>query len=204
MSEHVSTSETTDSTPTPTTDGRARKPRWRATAAVTSGLFLVLAGCTSAPDTAAAPPSASASSSASTPPSASGVPSTTPGSGSSGASTSPSSSSGGSGSSSSSTGPTASATDSPPADALLLSIFESGGKVTPNGQKINVRVGQQVTLDVTSDRDDEIHAHTGGDGYELEVKAGVPTTGSFTLDSAGSFEVESHKLEKVIVILNAR
>jgi hypothetical protein len=67
-----------------------------------------------------------------------------------------------------------------------------------------VRVGQQVTLDVTSDRDDEIHAHIGGDGYELEVKAGVPTTGSFTLDSAGSFEVESHKLEKVIVILNAR
>jgi heme/copper-type cytochrome/quinol oxidase subunit 2 len=82
--------------------------------------------------------------------------------------------------------------------------LESGGKVTPNGQKINVRVGQQVTLEVTSDRDDQIHAHIGGDGYELEVKAGVPTTGSFTLSSAGSFEVESHKLEKVIVILNAR
>ena len=31
-----------------------------------------------------------------------------------------------------------------------------------------------------------------------------PARGSFTLDSPGSFEVESHHLEKIIVILNAR
>ena len=64
--------------------------------------------------------------------------------------------------------------------------------------------GQTVKLTVTSDSDDEIHAHTGGDGYELDVPAGRTTTGRFTLDSPGSFEVESHHLEKVIVILNAR
>ncbi|GAA1435406.1 hypothetical protein GCM10009616_32440 [Microlunatus lacustris] len=57
---------------------------------------------------------------------------------------------------------------------------------------------------MTSDTDDEIHAHTAGEGYELAVTAGQPATGSFTLTSAGSFEVESHHLEKVIVILNAR
>ena len=28
--------------------------------------------------------------------------------------------------------------------------------------------------------------------------------GSFTIDSPGSFEIESHHLEKIIVILNAR
>ncbi len=61
-----------------------------------------------------------------------------------------------------------------------------------------------MVLNVTSDEDDEIHAHTSGDGYELEVKAGVPASGSFTLTSPGSFEVESHHLGKVIVILNAR
>ena len=87
--------------------------------------------------------------------------------------------------------------------ALVVDITIAGGKVTPNGQKVPVKVGQQVTLRVTSDEDDEIHAHTGGDGYELEVPAGKPTTGSFTLTSAGSFEVESHHLEKIIVILNA-
>ena len=54
----------------------------------------------------------------------------------------------------------------------------------------------------SSDEDDEIHAHTGGDGYELEVPAGEATTGTFTPTSPSSFEIESHHLEKVIVVLN--
>jgi hypothetical protein len=171
----------------------------------------VLAACTSAPDPSTAPPAGASSGSASGAATGSGSASAAPsGTGSaSGAATATGSASGapsgGAAPSGAGTGGTApSSTDSPPADALLLTILESGGKVTPNGQKLNVRVGQQVTLDVTSDRDDEIHAHIGGDGYELKVQAGVDTTGSFTLDSAGSFEVESHKLDKVIVILNAR
>ena len=93
---------------------------------------------------------------------------------------------------------------SPAADALTVDITIAGGDVTPNGEKLDVAVGQEVVLDVTSDEDDEIHAHTGGDGFELAVTAGQPATGSFTLTSAGSFEVESHHLGKVIVILNAR
>jgi hypothetical protein len=87
---------------------------------------------------------------------------------------------------------------------LTVNIAISDGKTVPSGKKINVRVGQKVVLNVTSDIDDEIHAHIGGEGYELPVKAGTPAKGSFTLDSPGSFEVESHHLEKIIVILNAR
>ena len=74
----------------------------------------------------------------------------------------------------------------------------------PQWEKIDASVGQKVILQVASDIDDEIHAHTGGDGYELEVKADEPTTGTFTLSDPGSFEVESHHLEKTIVILNVR
>jgi hypothetical protein len=88
--------------------------------------------------------------------------------------------------------------------ALTINITISKGKTTPSGEKINVRVGQTVILNVTSDTDDEIHAHIGGPGYELPVQAGTPAKGSFTIDSPGSFEVESHHLEKIIVILNAR
>jgi hypothetical protein len=87
---------------------------------------------------------------------------------------------------------------------LTVNINIRGGKTVPNGEKINIRVGQQVILNVTSDTDDEIHAHIGGEGYELPVRAGRPARGSFTIDSPGSFEVESHHLEKIIVILNAR
>ena len=87
---------------------------------------------------------------------------------------------------------------------LVIDITQSQGKLTPSGQKLDVKVGQTVRLTVTSDADDEIHAHTGGDGYELKVKAGQPATGEFVLSSPGSFEVESHNLEQVIVVLNAR
>jgi hypothetical protein len=97
-----------------------------------------------------------------------------------------------------------SASASASASVLTLTITIRGGKVAPNGEKIDARVGQQVVMNVTSDIDDEVHAHTGGNGYELEVPAGKPTTGTFTLPSPGSFEVESHHLGKVIVILNAR
>jgi hypothetical protein len=88
--------------------------------------------------------------------------------------------------------------------ALTINIEIAGGKTVPNGKKINVRVGQKVILSVASDSDDEIHAHLGEKGYELAVRGGTPATGSFILDSPGSFEVESHHLEKTIVILNAR
>jgi hypothetical protein len=88
--------------------------------------------------------------------------------------------------------------------ALTINITIANGKVDPSGKKIDVSVGQEVILQVTSDQDDEIHAHTGGNGYELRVKAGQPTTGSFTVRGPGSFEVESHHLEKIIAILNAR
>lgn len=87
---------------------------------------------------------------------------------------------------------------------LTIPITIADGQVSPNGQKINASVGQPVVLQVTSDEADEIHAHTGGDGYELEVPANTPTTGTFTPTSPGSFEIESHHLEKVIVVLDVR
>lgn len=90
------------------------------------------------------------------------------------------------------------------ADTITLDIAIAAGKVTPSGQKIDARVGQRVVENVTSDVDDEVHAHIGGDGYELAVKAGVPTSGGFTLTSPGSFEVESHHAGQIIAILNVR
>jgi len=107
--------------------------------------------------------------------------------------------------------PTESPTSVPPSSPALnpdypltINIVIAKGKTIPNGVKYDMRVGQKVILNVTSDADDEIHAHTGGAGYEMQVQAGTPAKGSFTLDSPGSFEVESHHLEKIIVILNAR
>ncbi len=108
------------------------------------------------------------------------------------------------GSSAPPTGAPASPSASASAAGLTIDITIADGKVTPNAEKIDVAQGTTVTLNVTSDQDDEIHAHTAGDGYELEVKAGEPATGSFVAADTGSFEIESHHLEKVIAILNVR
>ena len=105
--------------------------------------------------------------------------------------------------------PTVSATPSPtvtpePADEVTIDITIADGQVSPNGTKMKVKVGQRIVLNVTSDEADDIHAHTSGDGLTLDVPAGKKVTGSFTLTRPGSYEVESHHLEKTIVILNAR
>lgn len=141
---------------------------------------LTLTGCTAAPaDTASPSPAATSATPTSTPSaaaSASPSPSATPTPSETGAAT----------------------------DAVTIDITIADGNVTPNGKKIDVAVGQTIVLSVTSDEADEIHAHTEGDGYELEVGTGKQATGEFTLNSPGSYEVESHHLGKTIVILNAR
>jgi plastocyanin len=93
---------------------------------------------------------------------------------------------------------------SAPANAVTIDITIADGQVNPNGEKVNVEVGQTIVLNVTSDEHDEIHAHTEGDGFELEVPAGKKVSGEFTVNSPGRYEVEAHHLEKTIVILNAR
>ena len=108
------------------------------------------------------------------------------------------------GSASGTTSPSAASSSSSNANAVIIDITIANRQVTPSGQKLNLSRGQTVIMHVTSDMDDEIHAHTGGDGYELEVTAGKPATGSFVVSDPGSFEIESHHLEKIIAILNVR
>ena len=100
---------------------------------------------------------------------------------------------------------TSPSTQEPVGDQIKIDVSIKNGKVDPSGKKIEVPVGATVVLNVTSDEDDEIHAHIGsGDGYSLEVQAGKPAQGQFIVQDSGSFEVESHHLGKIIVILNVR
>lgn len=87
---------------------------------------------------------------------------------------------------------------------MVIDITIADGYVDPNGRKIAVPLGSTVALNVTSDIDDEIHAHLGENDYTLDVRAGEPEKGRFVADAPGSFEIESHELGKIIVILNVR
>jgi len=88
--------------------------------------------------------------------------------------------------------------------ALPIAITIAGGDVEPSAETLAASVGQQIRLQVTSDIDDEIHAHTSEDGYALAVRAGETTTGQFRIGQPGRYEVKSHALDKTIVILNVR
>ncbi len=74
--------------------------------------------------------------------------------------------------------------------------------MTPNGDRVDVKAGEPVTLNVTADAAGEIHVHSNPE-QELEYDAGE-TTLTLTIDQPGIVEVESHDLDKVIVQLEVQ
>ena len=97
-------------------------------------------------------------------------------------------------SSTSSTSPTSSSTSSAPssttASGRTIAITVTGSQVTPAPTQVDLPVGQTLTLVITSDHDDQLHAH----GFEIEedIKAGVPATIALTGKDPGVYEVELH------------
>ena len=95
-----------------------------------------------------------------------------------------------------STSATSSATSSTPSATTstttgrTIAITVTGSTVTPAPAQVDLPVGQTLTLVVTSDHDDQLHAH----GFEVEedIKAGVPATVALTGKDPGVYEVELH------------
>ena len=84
-----------------------------------------------------------------------------------------------------------------------IDVTISGGSVTPNGDRVEVSVGQPIELVVKADTAGEIHVHSDPE-HELEYDAGTTTLTPFTIDKPGIVEVESHALEKTIVQLEVK
>ena len=66
-----------------------------------------------------------------------------------------------------------------------------------------VAVGSDITLNITNpNAEDEYHVH----GIDLEQKAakGEMATMNFTLDTPGTYEVESHVTEDVLLVIEVR
>ena len=88
-------------------------------------------------------------------------------------------------------------------DPKVIKVTIEGDSVTPNGERVEVAVGQDVELDVTADEPGEIHVHSSPE-QELEYPAGKSTQTIGGIDQPGTVDVESHALEKVIVQLEVR
>lgn len=87
-------------------------------------------------------------------------------------------------------------------DGVAVDIAVKNGKVTPQGDRVEVKVGQQVTLRVTSDAHDTIHVHSQPE-QEFEIGKGKVEK-SFTIDTPGQIAVEAHHLGVTIVQLVVR
>ena len=89
------------------------------------------------------------------------------------------------------------------AQGVVVAIDIKGGRSTPQGKRVDVKVGQQVFLDITSDADEEIHVHSDPE-HSYEVGPGDRVTKSFTIDTPGQVAVEAHHLDVTIVQLVVR
>lgn len=84
---------------------------------------------------------------------------------------------------------------------MVVPIVFKDGKVTPQGERVEVKVGQKIELHVTSDRDDEVHVHSTPE-HEYEIAKGTKDkTFTFTIKTPGQVAVESHELDVTIVQL---
>ncbi|MDX6278903.1 MAG: hypothetical protein QOJ72_3031 [Nocardioidaceae bacterium] len=90
-----------------------------------------------------------------------------------------------------------------PTKPVTVDIVIKDGKVTPQGERVNVKVGQKIALHVTSDADEEVHVHSEPE-HEYELKPGDDKTYSFSLKVPGQVAVEAHHLDVTIAQLVVR
>ena len=72
----------------------------------------------------------------------------------------------------------------------VITIAYAEGTATGDTERVNVKVGEPITLRFTSDVETEVHIH----GADLEVTAapGVEVVQEFTEDAPGIYEIELH------------
>jgi hypothetical protein len=88
----------------------------------------------------------------------------------------------------------------PTSQTKVIDVTFKGDSVTPNGERVEVSVGQPITLHVSADAPGEIHVHSTPE-QELEYGTGTTDVNLTPIDAPGTIDVESHALEKVIVQL---
>jgi len=85
----------------------------------------------------------------------------------------------------------------------VIHIAINGSHTDPNGEHVDVSVGQRIELDVTADQPGEIHVHSDPE-QELEYHTGSNTLELKPIQVPGQVDVESHTPDKLLFTLVAR
>ena len=87
----------------------------------------------------------------------------------------------------------------PGSSSDTIEITFSGDSVTPNGERVQVERGEEITLVIKAEEPGELHVHT---SPEQEIVYGTGTTErTLTIDEPGVVDVEAHDLEVVVIQL---
>ena len=90
-----------------------------------------------------------------------------------------------------------------PAAALVVDVTIAKGQVTPANATVGAKVGQPITLRVTSDATDELHVHSTPD-HKFQIAAAPNQTFQFSVDVPGNVEVELHHLDRTIATIQVQ
>lgn len=82
---------------------------------------------------------------------------------------------------------------------VTINVTIKGASVTPNGARVQVKIGTPITLKINADKAGEIHVHSTPE-LHIDFPKGTSTK-KFTIDKPGIIDVEDHALDKVIVQL---
>ena len=84
----------------------------------------------------------------------------------------------------------------------MVDVTFKGDSVTPNGERIDAKVGEPITLNIDAETAGELHVHSTPE-QEIAYDAGT-STHQVTIDQPGIVDIESHDLEKVVVQVEVR
>jgi hypothetical protein len=90
-----------------------------------------------------------------------------------------------------------------PGGGPVVDVTIAKGQVTPTNATLQAKVGQPITLRVTSDATDELHVHSTPD-HKFPVAAAPNQTFQFSVDVPGNVEVELHHLDRTIATIQVQ
>lgn len=87
-------------------------------------------------------------------------------------------------------------------DTVALEVTREGDTFTPNGERVELEVGQTLVLTITADVAGELHVHSTPE-QEVAYDAGT-SEHEITIDRPGVVEVESHDPDSIVLQLEVR
>lgn len=84
----------------------------------------------------------------------------------------------------------------------MLEVRVAGGEVSPNGQRVRIGVGEELTITFDADVPGELHVHSTPEQY-VKYAAGSSKS-TLSIEMPGVVDVEDHETGVVVAQLEVR